>query len=113
MLILSRREGEGLTIGDGIRIVVLGHDHRGVRLGIEAPNDVRILRDELMAAVGEENKRAAAVPRAWPEVVPTTGPPKAWQPPAARAAAPGKPWSEIVPLAATPKVTPQIGSANA
>lgn len=70
MLILSRRDGEGLSIGAGIRIVVLGSDHRGVRLGIEAPSDVRILRDELSVAVAEENRRASVPGKAWLDVVP-------------------------------------------
>ena len=72
MLILSRREGQGLSIGPGIRIVVLGSDHRGVRLGIEAPSDVRILRDELTAAVAEENRRASVQGEAWLDVVPVS-----------------------------------------
>ena len=70
MLILSRREGDGLSIGAGIRIVVLGSDHRGVRLGIEAPSDVRILRDELAAAVVAENRRASVSSKVWLDVVP-------------------------------------------
>lgn len=115
MLILSRHEGEGLTIGEGIRIVVLGHDHRGVRLGIEAPANVRILRDELVAAVLEENQRAAVPSRAWLAVVPPPAP-RAWRdasPGTGALGAPGaqKAWLEVVPLSATPKVSPLIGSA--
>ena len=47
MLILTRRINEGIYIGD-IKVTVTSIDRRGsVRLGIEAPRDVRILRDEL------------------------------------------------------------------
>lgn len=49
MLVLSRRVGERLLIGDGITIQVLeGSGHR-IRLGVEAPREVSILREELSA----------------------------------------------------------------
>jgi len=47
MLILGRRVGDTLLIDGGIKIVVLQCDRGGVRLGIEAPNDVTILRGEV------------------------------------------------------------------
>ena len=58
MLILSRNEGESIVIDGGIRIVVLACDRKGVRLGIEAPPHVTILRSEIVEAIAEENKRA-------------------------------------------------------
>ncbi len=60
MLVLSRREGEGIVIGDNvvIRIVEIRGDH--VRLGIEAPRSVVIHREEIAAEIREENARAAA-----------------------------------------------------
>lgn len=58
MLILSRRAGDAVLIGGAIRIVVLACDRRGVRIGIEAPDDVSILREEILAQVADENKRA-------------------------------------------------------
>lgn len=58
MLILFRKIGESIQIGDGIRIVVTSCDRRGVRLGIEAPGDVSILREEILEAVAAENQRA-------------------------------------------------------
>lgn len=61
MLILSRRPGDSVIIDGGIRIVVLGVDQRGVRLGIEAPSSIGIVREELIAEIAEENRRAAAV----------------------------------------------------
>ena len=45
MLVLARRSGEGLTIGN-IRIVVLGVHNKKVRLGIKAPKEVPVVRDE-------------------------------------------------------------------
>ncbi|NBW65117.1 carbon storage regulator, partial [bacterium] len=48
MLILSRSEGDVIHIGDGVRLVVLSCDRKGVRLGIDAPRDVRILRGEIV-----------------------------------------------------------------
>jgi carbon storage regulator len=60
MLILSRRPGDSILIGDGIRLVVIECDRRGVRLGIEAPSDVTILRGEIVRQIEEENVRASA-----------------------------------------------------
>jgi carbon storage regulator len=47
MLILSRRPGDAILIDGGIRIVVLASGQRSVRLGIEAPSDVGIVREEI------------------------------------------------------------------
>jgi carbon storage regulator len=60
MLILGRKVGDTILIGDGIRVVVLACDRKGVRLGIEAPTDVTILRGEIVSDVTEENQRANA-----------------------------------------------------
>jgi carbon storage regulator len=60
MLILSRRPGDAIVIGDGIRVVVLSSDRRGVRLGIEAPQEVTIVREEILKQIEDENRRAGA-----------------------------------------------------
>jgi carbon storage regulator CsrA len=60
MLILGRKVGDSIVIGDGIRVVVLACDRGGVRLGIEAPSDVTILRGEIVSDVTAENQRASA-----------------------------------------------------
>jgi carbon storage regulator len=67
MLILSRRADDVVLIGDDIRIVVLSCDRKGVRLGIEAPPEVNIVRGELALETAAENKRASATQdtRAW------------------------------------------------
>ena len=60
MLILGRKVGDTILIGDGIRVVVLACDRKGVRLGIEAPSDVTILRGEIVTDIADENQRAGA-----------------------------------------------------
>lgn len=49
MLVLSRKEGEKLVIGDNITVIVSRVAGNRVTLGIEAPADVRIVRGELKA----------------------------------------------------------------
>jgi carbon storage regulator len=57
MLILSRRPGESLIIGDNITINVLGIQGNQVRLGIEAPRDVTVHREEIYARIQAEKDR--------------------------------------------------------
>ena len=59
MLVLNRRRGEAIVVDGGIRIVVLESDRRGARIGIEAPSETRIQREELLvrAASNEDNGR--------------------------------------------------------
>lgn len=67
MLILGRRTGESIIVDGGIRIVVVSSDRRGVRLGIEAPEHVGIVRGEIATQIAEENHRAqqTAVASEW------------------------------------------------
>ena len=58
MLILRRKPGEQLLIGDNIRITVMDVSEGGVRLAIEAPREITILRSELKKAV-DVNRDAA------------------------------------------------------
>jgi len=60
MLILARKPGESIVLDGGIRIVVVASDRGGVRLGIEAPAHVTVLRGELAAAVADSNRGATA-----------------------------------------------------
>ena len=60
MLILTRRAGEAILIDGGVRIVVLAIESNGVRLGIEAPKAIGILREEVVQRIAEENLRAGA-----------------------------------------------------
>jgi carbon storage regulator len=57
MLILTRRVGETLMIGNDIAITVLGVKNNQVRLGIEAPKDVPVHREEVYARVQEEKSK--------------------------------------------------------
>lgn len=59
MLILHRRRGESLVVGDDVFITVSEAGSDGVRLAIDAPKSVRILRKELLDAA-EANKEAVA-----------------------------------------------------
>jgi carbon storage regulator len=84
MLILTRRPGERVVIGDEILVTVMGVSGHTVRLGIAAPAGVPIYREEIWLAVREENRAAAtaaadALPTATPEA---PGSPQAPQQPA-------------------------------
>lgn len=57
MLILTRKVGESITIGDEVKITVLGIHGRQVRLGIIAPQKVVVHREEIYVRIQEENKK--------------------------------------------------------
>lgn len=59
MLILTRKLGESITIGDDIKITVLGIHGRQIRLGVIAPAKVVVHREEIYHKIQEENKKAA------------------------------------------------------
>ena len=56
---LTRKVGEEIFIGDRIRLKVMEVSGSKVRLGIEAPQDLRIYREEVLAKVKSENLSAA------------------------------------------------------
>ena len=58
MLILTRRPGESIIIGDDIHITVLSVQGNQVRIGIDAPDDIKIWRDEIKARIDQENRIA-------------------------------------------------------
>ena len=60
MLILTRKIGESILVGDNIRLVVLEIRGRQIRLGIEAPADIVVLREEIAQRLTDENLRAAS-----------------------------------------------------
>ena len=60
MLILSRRPGDAILIDGGIRIEVVGGEGASVRLGIEAPSAIGIVREEIAVRIADENRRAGA-----------------------------------------------------
>ena len=53
MLILTRAEGETIVIGDDIRITVMGVQGDQVRIGVEAPRDVAVHREEVWLRINE------------------------------------------------------------
>ncbi|HEY8491240.1 MAG TPA: carbon storage regulator CsrA [Dehalococcoidia bacterium] len=63
MLILTRKLKQGIVIQNNIVVTVLAVDGERVKLGITAPPDVVVLRQELCQAVEEENRAAAGFPR--------------------------------------------------
>ncbi len=66
MLILTRRPGERVVIGDEVLVTVMSVSGHTVRLGISAPQGVPIYREEIWLAVKEENRAAAASTDALP-----------------------------------------------
>ena len=57
MLILTRKQNESVIIGDDIKVTVLSDKHGQVKLGIEAPEDTKIWREEIFEKIeaGETN----------------------------------------------------------
>ncbi|MBD3237101.1 MAG: carbon storage regulator CsrA [Candidatus Eisenbacteria bacterium] len=69
MLILTRKLGENIRIGEDVKITVLDVKGGQVKLGIEAPPHVAVHREEIYEKIREENRRASEVdPRALREV---------------------------------------------
>ena len=56
MLILTRRVGETLVIGDDVKVTVLGIRGHQVRIGIEAPKEVSVHRSEIYDKISTESK---------------------------------------------------------
>lgn len=59
MLILTRRVGETLCIGDDVQVTVLGSKGNQVRIGVSAPADVAVDREEIRAKKTAEARRVA------------------------------------------------------
>lgn len=56
MLILTRRTGEKLVIGENVTVTVLGIKGNQIRIGIEAPRDVSVNREEIYQRILNEKK---------------------------------------------------------
>ena len=61
MLVLSRKVGEVITIGNSIEITVISYDRGVVRLGIEAPKTIAVHRKEIYDKIAETNKESSNV----------------------------------------------------
>jgi carbon storage regulator len=59
MLVISRKSNETIKIGNNIEIKIISIDKNQVKIGIEAPNSITILRGELIEKIKEENKKAS------------------------------------------------------
>jgi carbon storage regulator len=59
MLILTRKPGESLYIGDNVKVTIVEIKGNQIRVGIEAPSDLRIYREEIFLQILDENKKAA------------------------------------------------------
>lgn len=58
MLVLSRKKGESIMIGDQIEVKILSTEGDQVKLGIVAPKSVKVHRSEVFEAIREQNKQA-------------------------------------------------------
>lgn len=69
MLILSRREGESIMIGDSIEICISKIEHDAVKIGVVAPRELPVFRDEVYRRIRDSNLTAARkVPGALPQI---------------------------------------------
>lgn len=62
MLVLTRKLGESIAIDDHIKIRVVQIKGKQVRLGIEAPKDTKIHREEVYLAIQNQNQESATAP---------------------------------------------------
>lgn len=60
MLILTRRPGESLYLGENIKITILGMQGKQVKLGLDVPKDTTVYREEVYTRVIDENRCALA-----------------------------------------------------
>jgi len=60
MLILTRRVGETLIIGDNVTVTVLGVKGNQVRIGVNAPKDVTVHREEIYERIKKEKEQSHA-----------------------------------------------------
>jgi carbon storage regulator len=70
MLILTRRVGETLMIGDSVTVTVLGVKGNQVRVGITAPKDVAVHREEIFQRLQKDGADAASAAGAGDETLP-------------------------------------------
>ncbi len=61
MLILTRKLGESITIGDEIKITIIEIKGKQVKVGVEAPQDTKVHREEVYQRIQEENRMAALI----------------------------------------------------
>ena len=62
-MVLTRRRGEAIMVGDDVKVVVLEVNGDQVRLGVEAPRAVSVHREEVFKEIQEQNTRSARPPK--------------------------------------------------
>ena len=68
MLVLTRKLGESIAIDDHIKITVVQIKGKQVRLGIQAPKETKIHREEVYSAIQDQNKVAGSAPVALEDI---------------------------------------------
>ncbi len=58
MLVLTRKAGEGIIIGDDVKITIIEVKGGGIRIGIDAPRHMKVHRQEVYDKIKEENQEA-------------------------------------------------------
>lgn len=59
MLVLARKKGESIMVGDDIELIILGVEGDTVKVGIVAPQQVDVYRKEIYLSIQESNKEAS------------------------------------------------------
>lgn len=57
MLVLSRKNGETIVIGDNIRVTIVGLENGKVKLGIDAPKDISVHREEIYNQIQNQKEK--------------------------------------------------------
>lgn len=61
MLILTRRPGESLYLGDNIKLKILSVQGKQIKIGLEVPEDMTVYREEVYLKIKEQNKQALEI----------------------------------------------------
>jgi carbon storage regulator len=65
MLVLGRKENQSIIIGQNIRVTIVGRSGSSIRIGVQAPSDVRSVREELVAGADMDEGTSSAKQPDW------------------------------------------------